>query len=304
MGSLDSLRGLLTGLLLLPREVEDLKLLVGRLLLERRLAEGPYADLREAELSVFSQFGDDGIIQYLVSYLGPLPPVFVEFGVEDYRESNTRLLLLKDNWSGLVMDSSQRNLANVRRDRLYWQHDLQAVTAFVTRENIELLLSGAGISGEIGLLSIDIDGNDYWVWEAIESVRPVIVVVEYNSVLGPDRALTVPYEPNFERHRAHWSGLYYGASLAALAGLAERKGYALIGSNSAGNNAYFAAKDRLRAPLRALSAKEAHVRSVFRESRDRSGRVNHLRGGERLAAIASLPIWDTEAKAMTTVGGS
>jgi len=304
MGSLDSLRGLLTGLLLLPREVEDLKLLVGRLLLERRLAEGPYADLREAELSVFSQFGDDGIIQYLVSHLGPLPPVFVEFGVEDYRESNTRLLLLKDGWSGLVIDSSERNLANVRRDRLYWQHDLQVVTAFVTRENIEQILSRAGLSGEIGLLSIDIDGNDYWVWEAIESVRPVLVVVEYNSVLGPDRALTVPYEPNFQRHRAHWSGLYYGASLAALAGLAERKGYALIGSNSAGNNAYFVAKDRLRSPLRALSAKEAYVRSVFRESRDRSGRVNHLRGEERLAAIASLSIWDTEAKAMTTVGGS
>ena len=203
-----------------------------------------------------------------------------------------------------MIDSSERNLANVRRDRLYWQHDLQVVTAFVTRENIEQILSRAGLSGEIGLLSIDIDGNDYWVWEAIESVRPVLVVVEYNSVLGPDRALTVPYEPNFQRHRAHWSGLYYGASLAALAGLAERKGYALIGSNSAGNNAYFVAKDRLRSPLRALSAKEAYVRSVFRESRDRSGRVNHLRGEERLAAIASLSIWDTEAKAMTTVGGS
>ena len=247
MGSLDSLRGLLTGLLLLPREVEDLKLLVGRLLLERRLAEGPYADLREAELSVFSQFGDDGIIQYLVSHLGPLPPVFVEFGVEDYRESNTRLLLLKDGWSGLVIDSSERNLANVRRDRLYWQHDLQVVTAFVTRENIEQILSRAGLSGEIGLLSIDIDGNDYWVWKAISRWRPRVVVMEYNPNLPPSKKWVMRENPNH-----CWDGTsYFGASLASLTALGREKGYILVGTNSRGVNSFFV-RDDLVTPERFL----------------------------------------------------
>jgi hypothetical protein len=234
--------------------------------------------------------------------LGPVPEVFVEFGVEDYKESNTRYLLLNGHWSGLVMDASERNLRAIQADHQHWRNDLRAKAAFVTRDNIEGLLAESGLQGEIGLLSIDIDGNDYWVWQAIEGVRPAIVTIEYNSVFGPERAHVVPYEERFERHRAHWSGLYWGASLAALTRLAEAKGYALVGSNSAGNNAFFVARDRLRKPLRALSPAEAHKVSRFRDSRDRGGRLTYLRGAERLEPIASKPIWDVEAERMTTVG--
>ena len=163
-------------------------------------------------------------------------------------------------------------------------HDLGIRSAFITAENINDLLLGAGFSGEIGLLSIDIDGNDYWVWKAITCVNPQAVVIEYNAVLGPDHALTIPYDPSFTRQAAHHSWLYFGASLPALCLLAEEKGYAFVGCNSAGNNAYFVRKD-LAAPFKVLTPEEGFVDSRFRESRDEQGRMNRLRGPARQAAI-------------------
>jgi hypothetical protein len=264
-------------------------LLLAGLHAEKNRQRGVVQSLREVEFRIFSQFGDDGILQYLVHHLDIAEQTFVEFGVEDYHEATTRLLLLKDNWSGLVMDSSPRALDRLRRSWYFWRHDLRAKVAFITRENIDRLIAEEGISGEVGLLHIDIDGNDYWVWDAITTISPVLTVVEYNSVFGPDRAVTVPYRPDFDRSRAHHSNLYFGASLRALHHLATRKGYAFLGSNSAGNNAYFVRRDRL-GPLREVSVEDGYVESLFRESRDAQGRLTFLRGRERLEAIRGLPV--------------
>lgn len=259
-------------------------------------------DLREAEFRVFSQFGEDGIIQYLAQRVPIENEVFVEFGVEDYSESNTRFLLVNDNWRGLVMDGGDRHLAFVRRTGLAWRHDIDAKVAFVDRDNINGLIASAGIRGDIGLLSVDIDGNDYWVLEAIDVVSPRILAVEYNSNFGPEAAVTVPYDPAFERGRAHWSQLYWGASLAALDGLARRKGYALVGGNSAGNNAFWVREDLLGNLPRA-AVDEAYAVSRFRESRDESGALTYV-GDQRtrLAIIRHLPVWDVEAERTVTVG--
>jgi hypothetical protein len=280
----------------MPRALEDIKLLQGKLLVAQMRATTPSSNLQDAEFRVFSQGGDDGIIQYLIGIVRPVPESFIEFGVEDYRESNTRFLLLNDNWRGLVMDGSARNIASIRADYQFWRHGLRADRVFVTRKNINDAIAKHGLIGEIGLLSIDIDGNDYWVWEAIEIVQPVIVVVEYNSVFGPDWAVTVPYDPQFVRNRVHHSNLFFGASLAALHRLGTFKGYDLVGSNRAGSNAYFVRRDRMRKPLRTLTAREAYIQSRFRESRDQSGRLTYLEGSERLAAIASMSVWDVEGQ--------
>ena len=126
-------------------------------------------------MKVFSQFGDDGIIQYLIQHLQVQPQSFVEFGVENYSEANTRFLLLNDNWRGLVLDGSEDSLEALRSEDIYWRHDLTAVAAFIDRDNINGLLARNGFSGRLGLLSIDIDGNDYWVWERIDCVTPSLV---------------------------------------------------------------------------------------------------------------------------------
>jgi hypothetical protein len=259
----------------------------------RRVASLPdRSPLRDAEFRIHSQFGDDGVIHYLFSRI-PAVRSFVEFGVEDYTEANTRFLLVHNDWRGLILDGRPDLDAVVSAQGLPMLHDLEIRSAFITAENINDLLLGAGFSGEIGLLSIDIDGNDYWVWKAITCVNPQVVAIEYNAVFGPDRALTIPYDPAFTRQAAHHSWLYFGASLRALCRLAEVKGYAFVGCTSAGNNAYFVRRD-LATPFQLLAADEGFVDSRFRESRDEQGRMNRLRGPARPAAIAHLPVLDLE----------
>jgi hypothetical protein len=292
--ALDGIRRLIEPALRdLRRSVDDSKILTAKLLCQALRARGALPRLADAEFKVFSQFGDDGIIQYLVHLLAPLDRRFIEFGVEDYSESNTRFLLLNDDWRGLILDGSEDHIEHVRRQDYHWRHDLTAVRAFVDRENVNALFREHGFTGELGLLSVDIDGNDYWVWEAIDAVTPAVVVCEYNAVFGPARAVTVPYDPGFRRSRAHPSNLYWGASLGALCSLAARKGLAFVGANSAGNNAYFVRRDRL-GPLRALSAAEGFVDSRFRESRDERGRLTFLSGDARRAAIGDMPLVDVE----------
>ena len=256
----------------------------------RQLAAGSAGTLASSEFQVYSQWGEDGIIQHLLRHVRVPRKLFIEFGVEDYTEANTRFLLVNDDWAGLVLDGGEANVGAIRRDEIYWRHNLKAVQAFITRENINDLFSEHGVTGEVGILSIDIDGNDYWVWEACDVVSPAIVIVEYNSRFGPERAVTVPYDPGFVRHKAHHSCAYYGASLAALVALGKRKGYAFVGSNSAGNNAFFVLRDLLVAPLRELTAAEGYVQRQFRETRDADGRLVFPSPEEEAALVGSLPL--------------
>ncbi len=269
--------------------------LIGRQLAWRVQELESINEFSEVEFSVFSQFGDDGIIQWLIHRLSGLSETFVEFGVEDYQEANTRFLLLNDNWSGLVMDGSTSNINAIKRDEISWRHDIRSKCAFVTAENIDQLLLEDGFEGDIGLLHIDIDGNDYWVWRALTAVRPAIAIIEYNSVFGAERAVTVPYDPRFSRGQP-LSILYFGASLPALCDLAQSKGYDFVGSNSAGNNAYFV-RSELPHGLKPLTAAEGHVTSKFAESRDSKGRLTYLRGEQRLASLKGLPVINTRTGA-------
>ena len=256
----------------------------------------------EAEFSVYSQFGEDGLIQWLLAHVPVEHDVFVEFGVEDYTESNTRFLLEHDNWRGLVIDGADEHRAFLRRSGLEWRHQIDAVTAFVDRDNIDGLIRSAGIAGDIGLLSVDIDGNDLWVLEAIESISPRILITEYNSVFGAEAAVTVPYDPGFRRERAHPSHLLWGASLAALERVARDKGYALVAGNAAGNNAFWVRRDVL-GELPEIAVAEAWRASRFRESRAADGSLTLIADHrDRLAAMRDGVLWELDAQAETTVG--
>lgn len=269
-------------------------LLLGTLLARQNKQLSHINNLADAEFKVFSQAGDDGIIQYLINKVHIQDKTFIEFGVENYIESNTRFLLKHDNWCGLIIDGSKKATDFIKTDDIYYQHELKVVTSFITAENINELISSQGIRGEIGLLSIDIDGNDYWIWKAIEVVQPVIVVIEYNSVLGAERAITVPYKEDFVREQAHHSNLYFGASIQSLCMLGNEKGYAFVGSNSVGNNAYFVKKDQMGS-LKALTAAEGYVLSRFRESRDQKGNLTHLTGHARYEYIKGLPVYNVSS---------
>jgi hypothetical protein len=232
----------------------------------RQLSNSSSSILLNYEYRVFSQWGEDGIIQFLIRHIEIEKKIFVEFGSDDYNiESNTRFLLTNNNWSGLVIDANNENINRLKNSSTYWMYNLKAIQSFITKDNINSILKDNGLMGDIGLLSIDIDGNEYWVWQAIHAINPIIVIIEYNARFGLDLAVTVPYDENFDRAKAHPSKFYHGASLRALCLLAEHKGYAFVGCNSNGVNAFFVRKDKKPSTIKELSLEEGYISGTYSE---------------------------------------
>jgi hypothetical protein len=264
-------------------------LLAGKAAARQLACNDKIKDLSEVEFRVFSQWGEDGIIEWLVSQIDVPNTRFVEFGVENFREANCRFLLMNRNWKGLVLDGSQKHMNDLRFERMYWMFDLTAKAAFVTAENIDTLITEAGFSGVLGLLSIDIDGNDYWVWKSIRSVDPAIVVCEYNPILGDRYPISVPYDPQFTRFSAHYSGLYFGCSIEAIRQLAVSRGYTFVGTNSNGINAFFVRNDLAPRILSKLETARAFT-SRHRDSRNAQGELSFTSGLARLDLISHLEV--------------
>jgi len=248
-------------------------------------------NLNDYEFKIFSQFGDDGLIQYLIKNIKIENEIFIEFGVEDYYEANTRFLMMNNNWKGFVIDGSEENMVSLRKQGWYWKYSLKSRAVFVTRENINGLLAETGFKN-IGLLHIDIDGNDAHILTDLDltELNPSIIIMEYNSVFGKERPISVLYDKGFVRTKKHYSNLYFGASLAALTYIADKKGYRLIGSNLAGNNAYYVRKDLLNEKIKERTVNEVYVLSKFRESRNKDNSLSYLDGDERYEMIKGMDV--------------
>ena len=284
----------LSGSSVLDRKIEANMRLNAQILTNQHINSDSITSINQVEYKVFSEWGDDGIIQYLINKIQISNQFFVEFGVENYQESNTRFLLTQNNWRGLIMDGSPAHIAEIQRANYYFRHDLTAVNAFITAENIDQLIQTAGVPLKVGLLSIDIDGNDYWVWKSIQKVDADIVIVEYNALFGSELAITIPYHPNFLRMKAHYSGLYWGASLSALCYLANEKGYSFIGCNSNANNAYFIKNELLIfiPNIKPVTPQGGYRESRFRQSRSKTGKLTFLSNQEAKKIINKLPVID------------
>lgn len=258
-------------------------------------------NLKDYEFKVFSQWGEDGIIQHLTQSIEIKNKTFIEFGVEDFFESNCRFLLMKDDWKGFVIDGSTKNIAKLTQSYFYWKHHLNALDEFITKDNINNLLDNSGFEEDLGILSIDIDGNDYYILEAINKFKPRILICEYNPVFGGTRKITIPYQPDFYRTNSHYSNLYWGASLAAMTYLADNKGYSLVGTNTAGNNAFYVRKDLINNKVNILSVEAAYSSSNCRESRDEKGNLSYITGDMRLDAIKGLPVFNVETLSIEVI---
>ena len=283
------------------KEISDKNkvLIVNNITSNQNLLNSIY-DLGDVEFSCFSQWGEDGIINWLISNLPPIPKKFVEFGVENYQESNTRLLLYLHNWQGLVIDSSNDHIQDIKAQDISWRYQIDAICEHISKDNINQLLEKNGMTSDIGLLSIDIDGNDYYVWQSIDIIKPVIVVVEFNAVLGDIHSITVPYNPDFFRTKAHYSNLYFGASLTALITLGKEKGYTFVGTNTNGVNAFFIRDDFAPKITSLLSSISAYP-SVSREARDTDGKLTLLSGLDRLEIIRDCKIFNIATNEMTKI---
>jgi hypothetical protein len=274
-------------------DIEHQKLMLGKILTNQVVNISNF-DLKNFEFSVFSQFGDDGIIQWLINHLDIPNHTFIEFGVEDYKESNTRFLMMNNNWSGLVIDGNSKNIERLKSQYYYWKYDLNAQSIFITRDNINSLIEEQNFANDVGLLHIDLDGNDYYIWKAITTINPIIVIIEYNSLFGINRPISIVYDDEFVRNKAHISNLLWGASLLSLHHLAIQKGYSFIGCNSAGNNAYFIRNDKLNDNFKAVSLAEGFVDSKYRESRDSNGNLTYLSKFQAKKILSGSIVFNTE----------
>ena len=196
-------------------------------------------------IKIYSQNDEDGIILYILKHIGVKTKKFVEIGVENGIECNTTNLLKNFDWSGVQIEGNKKlyNDAKIQLKKVLGKKikNLKLLNIFVTKKNINQILKK--YSGkEIDLLSIDIDGNDFWIWKAINCIKPRLVIIEYNSFFGPNMSATIKYNPKFSWDHCN-NKPYYGASLKALEKLGKQKKYSLVGVDKNGVNAFFIRND-------------------------------------------------------------
>ncbi len=202
------------------------------------------------EFKIYSQNGEDGVINYIFKKIGSKTKKFAEIGIEEGKECNTRNLVENFGWSGIMIEGNKKE-AKVAMD-FYGKYPVKIINTFVTDKNINNL-----IPKDVDLLSIDVDGSDYWLWKKLNA-KPRMVIIEYNSTFG-DKFITIPYsdKPRVEQH-PDW--LYEGAGLNALIKLGKEKGYKLVYANYC--NAFFLRKEIKH--FKELSFKEAYKESEMR----------------------------------------
>lgn len=185
---------------------------------------------------VYSQNHEDGMIAEVFRRIGEGSRRFIEFGVEDGLECNSTFLVLQ-GWSGAWIEGSP--VSAKAAGEHFTGYPVNIVNSYITVENADAMIADLAGGPELDMLSIDIDSIDYWVWDAIRTVRPRLVVIEYNAALPPHVRKTVPIDAAMA-----WDGSnYYGASLGALEALGRGKGYSLVGCTLAGVNAFFVRDD-------------------------------------------------------------
>jgi hypothetical protein len=216
----------------------ELRTIIGPVLRDQRAEWERSGDLRTFERKVFSQQGEDGIIEEIFRRIGETNRYFVEFGVETGVECNSARLARECGWSGLFMEADPDEFPVLQANYAPYP-GVTCVKAMVHSTNIQQLFADAGVPAEPDLLVIDIDGNDYWVWKAVVDYRPRVVVVEYNPFYPPPSRWVMAEDPNFSWKRTD----YFGASLGALSRLGKSKGYDLVGTDSHGVNAFFVRSD-------------------------------------------------------------
>jgi len=246
----------------ISHRAESIYGLLARMYREPLLAAEKAADLRALTpygFTAYSQTDEDGIFQEIFRRIGTTNRTLIDFGCAEGVENNTTYLILT-GWRGLWMDGDPAGIRKCRQDfrRQIEAGRLLLKQAFITRENINGLIREAGLPEEIDILSIDIDGNDYWVWEAIDCVSPRVVAIEYNATFRPPAQVVQVYEPQY---RPNYSNSY-GASLKALECLGARKGYSLAGCSFSGVNAFFVRNDLVKDLFSPPFTAEHHYREA------------------------------------------
>jgi len=193
-------------------------------------------DLEAAEEKVFSQYGEDGVIERIFETIEPTNRFVVEFGASDGIEhSNARNLILNRGWSAFLIEGNRHSARDLVKNYADYPA-AKTLEAWVYPGNIEILFEENGVPPDLDLLVIDIDSNDYYVWRAIHDFRPKVVMIEVNIHYPPPQLMVIDFHP-----MNYWDKktAYLGASLQSYSALAKKKGYELIYCMSYGPNCFF-----------------------------------------------------------------
>ena len=253
---------------------------------EMNTEKGP-VDFKEIGFNVYSYTYEDGIFLYIFSQIGMTNKKIVDIGAGTFRGSSGANLIINHGFTGLLIEGNHENvklLQDYYSNHPETRYDPPTVIeALVTRENINQILEEHQYQGDVDLLCIDIDGMDYWIWQAIDVIQPRVVVIEYQDILGPELSWTVPYSPDFNVQHYEvnkTSNNYCGASLRAFAKLGQQKKYRLVGCNRGGWNAFFVKSDLGRDVLHTVD-----VESCFKSAWNKKGMATFF------PLVKALP-WD------------
>ena len=251
--------------------------------------------LQDVEYKVFSQTGEDGIIDFLTSKLSILNSKFVEIGVGDYSECNTRYIYEKSFSKGLIVDIEHDFKKKVSKNINVYKGLIEIENIEVSALNINQILEKHDLNEKLDLFSIDIDGIDYWVIEKLKSRISKIFVAEYNPTFGHNLEISVPNNNNFNRFQAHYSGCYYGASLKAIIKLMHSKGYEFLGTNKLNFNAFFVESElshNFQNIKKNLKSLDYFTTIKIRDSKNPKGKFDFLTRKERLEQLRDLEVID------------
>ena len=272
----------------------QIKFMLGTIFLNEAKKKYDLVDnLHNVEYKVFSQTGEDGIIDFLLSRINISTSKFVEIGVGDYSEANTRYVYEKSFSKGLIIDIERNLKHKVSKNINLWKGMLEIENTEIDKDNINAILDKYHLNGNLDLFSIDIDGLDYWVVKSLKPMISKIFVAEYNPTFGHNLEITIPYIKNFNRFKSHYSGCYYGCSLKAMIKLMETKGYDFLGTNKLNFNAFFVSKDishnfkNLKIRLDNL---ESYTTIKIRDSKNSKGELDFLNKNERLNQIKNFDV--------------
>ena len=251
--------------------------------------------LFEVDYKIFSQNGEDGILDYLLYQLGIQKPKFLEIGVGDYSECNTRFIFERCSSKGTIIDSLYNLEEKVKKNVLLWKGELNIINKNINSENILKILNEYDTLNQLDLFSLDIDGIDYWILEKMPQNFSKIVVLEYNPSFGAELEITVPNIDNFNRTQYHYSNLCFGMSLKAAINLMDKKNFYFVGTNLFRNNAFFVSKDFIKEKFfKDLEVNDLYssIDANFTENRDVSGNLNYLKSKKRIEKILDCEVVD------------
>ena len=268
-------------------------------------ARGTYKSLWDSEVRVFSQWGEDGILDYLLDLAEISKPRILEFGAGNFTECNSRFAAEFRNASAYIVDQREDLVPSAEALDVYWRNEIYPINDFVTPDNAKIHLRKAkNLMGGIDVLSIDVDGNDYWILESLDLTEIEILICEYNPLYGGTTACTVPRNDYFDRTAENVTWLHFGMSLLAAIQLLERFGLIFAGSNRAGNNAFFVRRN----VLNKLPFDAPHVGNLnkfidwrVRESRGQNSELTYLHGNERKDSIKHCTLWNLEKQELMEV---